>query len=444
MSFDHTVSVSVNNISKCYHIYDRPRDRFLQMIFRNRRHYYRKFWALNDISFCLSPGQTLGIIGRNGSGKSTLLQIICGTLTPSSGSVQSYGRIAALLELGSGFNPEFTGKENVFMNASLLGLSKKEIEQRFSDIENFADIGDYINQPVKTYSSGMFVRLAFSVIAHVDADILIIDEALAVGDAFFTQKCMRFLRDFQKNGILIFVSHDTRSVIGLCNKAIWLEKGNIVEQGCPKDVCERYLEAFYEVQQGKSSTTKFHGNFSRVAVERNADQRMSFINNSKFRNDLHIFKFDINGLSFGKGGAQIVDVLLLDKDNNPLAWIVGGEIVNLQIAAIAYENLSSPIVGFFVKDHLGQSIFGDSTYLTYFENPVPLQKGKMVRAEFVFVMPILPEGTYSITVAIADGTQDNHVQHHWIHDVLFFKSMSSMVATGLIGIPMIDIKLNVS
>lgn len=202
------IAIKVQNLSKCYHIYDNPRDRLKQFVaprlqrltWQHPKQYFREFWALKDVSFEVKKGETVGIIGRNGSGKSTLLQMICGTLTPTQGSIETNGRIAALLELGSGFNPEFTGRENVYMNASVLGLSNKEIDARFDDIVAFSDIGDFIEQPVKTYSSGMMVRLAFAVIAHVDADILIIDEALAVGDAFFTQKCMRFLRGFMKTG----------------------------------------------------------------------------------------------------------------------------------------------------------------------------------------------------------------------------------------------------
>jgi ABC-type polysaccharide/polyol phosphate transport system, ATPase component len=442
MSSDAIASVIAKNISKCYFVYDKPSDRLKQMLFRGHRQFYREFWALKDISFTVKPGQTLGIIGRNGSGKSTLLQIICGTLSQTDGQMQTRGRVAALLELGAGFNPEFTGRENVFMNASLLGLSQEEIAARFDDIANFADIGNYIDQPVKTYSSGMYVRLAFAVIAHVNADILIIDEALAVGDAFFTQKCMRFLREFQKTGTLLFVSHDTRSVIGLCSRAIWIEKGLVIEDGPPKEVCERYLEAFYEAKQGKSSTTKFRRTSPPPALEDMKDQRIDFINNSGLRNDLHIFKFNLEGNSFGKGGAQITNVLLLDKNENPLSWIVGGETVMLRVVAEAYQDITSPIIGFLVKDHLGQAIFGDNTYLTYMDNPLFCPQGSLLQAEFVFRMPILPEGTYSITVAVAEGTQQEHVQHHWIHDVLFFKSESSMVATGLVGIPMLRIKLD--
>ena len=403
--------------------------------------YYKEFWALRDVSFEVKKGETVGIIGRNGSGKSTLLQIICGTLSPTGGSVETRGRIAALLELGSGFNPEFTGRENVYMNASVLGLRNEEIDARFDDITAFADIGDFIEQPVKTYSSGMMLRLAFAVIAHVDADILVIDEALAVGDAFFTQKCMRFLRNFMKTGTVLFVSHDTGSIKNLCNYAIWLEKGQVIQQGLPKDVCELYLEAFYEAHQGKSSTTKLRAFKTTNDSLPIKDQRLEFINASNLRNDLQIFKFDTDAASFGKGGAQIYDARLLDENEHPLAWIVGGEKVTLRIMAHAYQDLDSPIVGFFVKDRLGQALFGDNTFLSYREQIVHCQPENELQADFVFYMPLLPSGEYSITIAIANGTQELHEQHHWIHDAVLFKSESSSVASGLIGIPMLEVKL---
>ncbi|WP_139253149.1 ABC transporter ATP-binding protein, partial [Escherichia coli] len=239
MSSDNIIEIT--GLSKCYQIYDSPKDRLMQMFFRSRKQLYREFWALKNVSFSLKKGETVGIIGRNGSGKSTLLQMICGTLTPTDGTVKVNGRIAALLELGAGFNPEFTGHENIFMAASLYGLTNEQIRQRYDKILAFADIGDYIDQPVKTYSSGMYVRLAFAVIAHVDADILVVDEALAVGDAVFTQKCMRFIRKFKENGTLLFVSHDTQSVINLCDKAIWLHKGEMISSGKAKAITEKYL-----------------------------------------------------------------------------------------------------------------------------------------------------------------------------------------------------------
>ena len=239
--YSDDTAIRVSNLSKCYQIYDTPRDRLRQfMLPRLQRlagqmpkKYFREFWALKDVSFEIKKGQTVGIVGRNGSGKSTLLQLITGTLAPTEGSVEVNGRVAALLELGSGFNPEFTGRENVFINAQILGLSPDQIAARFADIEAFADIGGVMDQPVKTYSSGMMLRLAFAVVAHVHADILVIDEALAVGDAFFTQKCMRFLRAFMKTGTVLFVSHDTGAVQNLCHHAIWLEQGKLRKEGRP-------------------------------------------------------------------------------------------------------------------------------------------------------------------------------------------------------------------
>ena len=443
------IAIRVSSLSKCYQIYDTPRDRLKQFVAprlqrltgQAPKQYFREFWALKDVSFEIRKGETVGIIGRNGSGKSTLLQIVCGTLTPTSGGIQTHGRIAALLELGSGFNPEFTGRENVYMNASVLGLNNKQIDARFNDIAAFADIGDFIAQPVKTYSSGMMVRLAFAVIAHVDADILVVDEALAVGDAFFTQKCMRFLRNFMKTGTVLFVSHDTGSIKNLCNYALWLEKGQVMQRGAPKEVCELYLEAFYEAQQGASSTTRlraFKKPDNSIPLK---DQRPESINSSNLRNDLQVFKFDPDAASFGMGGAQIHDVRLLDENENALAWIVGGEKVTLRIIIRAYQDLDSPIIGFIVKDRLGQALFGDNTFLSHPERRVPCQGGGALQADFVFFMPLLPAGEYSITIAIANGTQETHEQHHWIHDAVLFKSESSSVASGLIGIPMLDVKL---
>lgn len=445
----NNIAIRVTNLSKCYEIYSTPRDRLKQFVAprlqrlagQAPKQYFREFWALKEVSFEIKKGETVGIIGRNGSGKSTLLQMICGTLSPTSGSIQTNGRIAALLELGSGFNPEFTGRENVYMNASVLGLSNDEIDTRFVDIVAFADIGDFIEQPVKTYSSGMMVRLAFAVIAHVDADILVVDEALAVGDEFFAQKCMRFLRNFMKTGTVLFVSHDTGSIKNLCNHAVWLEKGLVIQEGAPKEVCELYLEAFYEAQQGKSSTTKLRAFKKPDDSLPTKDQRLEFINSSNLRNDLQIFKFDPDAASFGKGGALIQDVRLLDENEHPLAWIVGGEKVTLRVIVHAHQDLDSPIIGFFVKDRLGQALFGDNTFLFYREQLVHCQEGSELQADFVFYMPLLPSGEYSITIAIANGTQEIHEQHHWIHDAVLFKSESSSVASGLIGIPMLKVNL---
>lgn len=443
------ISIRVENLSKCYQIYEKPQERLLQMLMRGRRQYFREFWALRDISFEIRRGETVGIIGRNGSGKSTLLQTICGTLNPTAGTVQTQGRIAALLELGAGFNPEFTGRENVYLAANLYGLSREEIDARFESIRAFADIGDFVEQPVKTYSSGMFVRLAFAVIVHVDADILIIDEALSVGDAYFVQKCMRFLRDFMAKGMLLFCTHDIGAVINLCNKAIWLDHGKIMMLDTPKKVSEGYLAALCATEDAvrpdaeeaaaPSPAQPVDKDASGVQVpfeEAYRDAREPLINASNLRNEMEIIQFDPQRPGFGAGGAKITSVRLLDKNERPLAWVVGGEEVILEIRAQAKAELLRPIIGFLFRDRLGQAVFSDNTYLSYRFNEPAVKPGEVLTARFEFRLPVIPSGEYSIAVSVGDGTQEQNVQHHWVHDALMVRVQASVVCHGLIGIPM--------
>jgi lipopolysaccharide transport system ATP-binding protein len=442
------ISIKVENLSKCYQIYEQPRDRLKQFVMpplqramgQAAKQYFREFWALKDVSFEVRKGETVGIIGRNGSGKSTLLQMICGTLQPTSGSVTTSGRIAALLELGSGFNPEFSGRENVYMNAGILGLSKSEIDARYDAILEFAEIGEFIEQPVKTYSSGMYVRLAFAVIANVDADILVIDEALAVGDIFFTQKCMRFLAEFKKRGTILFVTHDTNSVMSLCERAVWLQAGDRKAYSDSKTVCQSYLAEYYASSGSTQAVaeTKVH---AVRPVEDYRDVRQDFINASVIRNDLEVFRFSDTGEKFGLSKAHVVDVYLGSESGAPISWFVGGELVALVVKIHAEIELDQPIVGFLVKDKNGQHLFGDNTYLTYVDDAVNVNSGSDFAATFKFRMPMMPAGDYTIGVAIANGTQDNHVIHSWVHDAIAFKSHSTSVSTGLVGIPMIDIEL---
>jgi lipopolysaccharide transport system ATP-binding protein len=366
-------------------------------------------------------------------------------VAPTTGVVEVNGRVAALLELGAGFNPEFTGRENVFMYGAILGLDREEIRSRYDDIVAFADIGDYLDQPVKTYSSGMVVRLAFAVIAYVDADILIVDEALAVGDAFFVQKCMRFLREFMTRGTILFVSHDTGTVVNLCNQAVLLQKGNIKVKGSPKEVSEIYLADFYGLERDRDSAITIDE--QQKAEPENTeyrDMRLDYINATRFRNDIELFEFSPETASFGTGGATIVSVEMLDVNGAQCVWIVGGEKVALVIRCKASNDIDSAIVGFYLKDSLGQYLFGDNTYLTYKSDPVTISSGQLFAAQFGFYMPLLAVGEYSIDVAIAEGTQEDHIQHRWVHDALVFKSHSSAVLRGLIGIPMHDIKITVS
>jgi lipopolysaccharide transport system ATP-binding protein len=450
-------SIRVQSVSKCFYSYERPQDRLVQgltylaarfaggtlrrRLLERAQSRTRQFWALRDISFDVLRGETVGIIGRNGSGKSTLLQIICGTLAQTGGRVEVQGRVAALLELGSGFNPEYSGRDNIYINAQVYGLTRPEIDARLDEIIAFADIGEFIDQPVKSYSSGMYVRLAFSVIAHVDASVLIIDEALAVGDAFFTQKCMRFLRHFMETGTVLFVSHDTASVKALCSKVVWLEHGQVVRTGEPKEVCDAYLEAFYEAQQGKSTTTRMRTADPLPKLEPVVDQRLQFINQTVLRNDLKVFEFNPDADSFGARGAEIVGVDLLDQSMKRLSWIVGGEWVVLRITARIFEELEAPIIGFEIRDRTGQVLFGDNTYLSYLDTPLHCTSSEDVQALFEFAMPIMPKGDYSISAAIASGTQHEHKQHHWMLDAVIFRSDSPSAVRGLIGIPMHRIQL---
>lgn len=257
MEKNEDIVLSVRNISKCFEMYDKPSNRLKQMLFGwTGRKWFKEFWVLKDISFDVHRGECIGIIGRNGAGKSTLLQILTGTLSPTAGTVERNCRVAALLELGSGFNPEFTGRENVYLNASILGLTKQETDARYDEIVAFADIGDFIDQPVKTYSSGMMVRLAFAVNVFVDPDVLIVDEALAVGDVAFQLKCANRMKDLlSKNTTVLFVSHDTNAVRSFCDKAIWIESGTINGIGNVKDVTSAFLEEMFSggVSEEKSA-----------------------------------------------------------------------------------------------------------------------------------------------------------------------------------------------
>ena len=239
-------AIEVVGLSKCYHVYDQPRDWLVQMLTFGHKQYHREFWALRDTTFSIERGETVGIIGRNGSGKSTLLQIICGTVSPTAGTVATHGRVAALLELGAGFNIEFTGRENVLLNAAILGFSRESMQDRMTEVLQFSELGEFFDRPVKTYSTGMYARLAFSIAIHVDPEILIVDEALAVGDSRFVAKCMRRMREIQERGAtILFVSHDVSSVRTLCQRAIWIDKGRIVENGDVFPVTGKYMEYMY-------------------------------------------------------------------------------------------------------------------------------------------------------------------------------------------------------
>ncbi len=320
------IAIRVQNLSKCYQIYDTPRDRLKQFVLprlrrmmgKSPKQYFGEFWALNDVSFEIKKGETVGIIGRNGSGKSTLLQMICGTLNPTSGSIQTNGRIAALLELGSGFNPEFTGRENVRMSCALLGISPEETEARFDDIAAFADIGDFIEQPVKTYSSGMYIRLAFAVNIVSEPDIMIVDEALSVGDMNFQAKCMTALSRIQESGAtILFVSHDVGAVKSLCSRGVYLEHGTVKDIGKAPDVAEMYIRTMRE--EMNTEQRKFIRESTSSASCEPPVENEQILEKGEI-----VFKrskeFDKRRASFryGSGGARITYAELLDDYDQPI------------------------------------------------------------------------------------------------------------------------------
>ncbi|MGL4489559.1 MAG: ABC transporter ATP-binding protein, partial [Rhizobiaceae bacterium] len=404
-------AIRAENLGKAYAIYQKPQDRLKQIIFRWKT-FYTAYWAVQNVNFTIQRGETVGIIGRNGSGKSTLLQMIAGTLTPNFGTVVVDGRVAPLLELGSGFNPEFTGRENVRLSASILGLTAEQLEEREQSILEFSGIGDFVDMPVKTYSSGMFARLAFSVAAHVDADVLIVDEILSVGDAAFAQKCMRFIHKFKENGTLLFVAHDPAAVSALCERAIWMDKGQIRMDGPTKDVTFAYQAALRDEIDGGGFTIRGRQRIESTFVQQ--DIRHKEISESDKRNVLEVFEFDKDGPQFGKGGGEVSGVRFVDSEGKTLSVLQGGEEVTLEITCKANVALNHPIVGFIVRDRLGVNVFADNTYQACEGVELSLSAGQSLKAKFRFVLPYLPPMPYSVTAALADGDINNYIQHHWL------------------------------
>ncbi|MEH2487037.1 ABC transporter ATP-binding protein [Bradyrhizobium sp. AZCC 2230] len=441
-------AIKVENLSKCYQIYNKPHDRLKQSFFprlraligKAPRQYFREFWALKDVSFEIKRGQTVGIIGRNGSGKSTLLQMICGTLNPSGGKIEINGRVAALLELGAGFNPDFTGRENVYMAATLYGLTQDQIGARFDRIATFADIGDFIEQPVKTYSSGMYVRLAFAVIAHVDADILVVDEALAVGDAVFTQKCMRYIREFQKKGTLLFVSHDTGAVQNLCESAIWLGHGQIRLTGTSREVSETYLQ--FTLQEVYGEEAKLISVVSAASetlpVDPGGLPAVDYGGLASVRDNTAV------ATGWKTGVAEIEGVSLTKLSAGPEGIYEGGEQVRMTIRAKATAALGKPILGFLVRDRLGQDLFGENTLPFTDRMPTAIGCGAAFEGVFEFRLPMLPNGQYVVMASVADGDRYENIQHHWMHDALIINVASSKIRYGLVGIPFERVELQVT
>lgn len=391
--------------------------------------------VLQDVSFELARGDALGIVGRNGAGKSTLLQIACGTQAPSCGHVERLGRVAAMLELGAGFRPDFTGRENVLLNASIYGLSDAEIEARFDSIAAFAEIGTFMERPVAEYSSGMFARLAFAVCAHVDADILVVDEVLAVGDAAFQARCRRFMEGFLERGAILFVSHDEHLVMSVCNRAMWLDKGIPRAAGAPEEVLRTYRHA---VETGHASAAG-----ERHAAARRHGTLPAPEDARRGRNPVSVSPFRSFAPAHGDGGAVIDDVCFAAADGSRLETVQGGGPVTLVISGRAIRDLNRPIAGFIFRDRSGQNLFGDNTYLKYRNEPVFMAAGQRFRAQMTFDLPFLPDGTYSLAPSLIEGSQQSHVHLFWMEEALLLTVHDSPVGIGKIGVPT-DIRVRVS
>ena len=364
------LAIDVRGLSKTYYLYDTPRDRLKQFVLPRLQRmvglapgrYYQEIWALRDISFEVKRGETVGIVGRNGSGKSTLLQIICGTLSCTSGIIHTRGRIAALLELGTGFNPEFTGRENVYMNAALLGLNKSDIDDRFERIAAFADIGDFIEQPVKTYSSGMIVRLAFAISASVDPDILIIDEALAVGDIRFQAKCFHRLSKLKEAGTtVLFVTHSTEQTVKHCDRAILMDQGSIVGIGLPKEITNQYMDLLY----GQTSTTqRLPADYTAathpiIALER--VDRNSYFSVSLEDEYAAMLGWNPNEYRWGNGDAKILDFRILDKEGNHTVQLYADHEYIIAMKVSFKRSVSNFVFGFYIKTIDGLLITGSNS-----------------------------------------------------------------------------------
>ena len=459
---DDLAVLEVIGLSKCFRIYDTPQDRLKQSLWCGGRRYYREFWALRELSFTTQRGEALAVIGRNGSGKSTLLQLICGILAPSSGSVTIRGRVAALLELGSGFNPEFSGRENVFLNASLLGLSQQQTLERLDDILAFADIGEFIDQPVKTYSSGMQLRLAFAVITQADADLLVIDEALAVGDAVFTQRCMRFIHHCRETRTLLLVSHDAASVAALTDRALWLHEGSLQQIGPTPEVmphyvnfCQRLTGAQQVQANGESEAVENLFDLSPIVSGSSGSQhpalggglvhdgRQELVNYELLPMDFRCGSFTGGSpTSHQDGCCEVLAVGFEDRCNQPLAFLKGGTICRLRIQGRVLKQLRSPIIGFAVLDRLGQVVFGENTYGNGAHAAMNAEAGDYLEAVFEMEWPWLAAGEYAVTVAMASGGRLEHVNHCWLNDcVVITSTPGTRLVNGVFAPPMLRIDL---
>jgi ABC-type polysaccharide/polyol phosphate transport system ATPase subunit len=390
----------VQNVSKLYRLYENPIDRLKEQVLFQSRKLHRDFWALRDISFSVERGEIVSLVGPNGCGKSTLLQIICGILQPTTGRVVTRGRVAALLELGAGFNPEFTGRENVFLNGEILGLTREQMIRALPSIEAFAEIGEFVNRPVKEYSTGMYVRLAFATAIHVEPEILIVDEALAVGDAVFANRCMRKFQELkEKQTTILFVSHDLGLVKQLSNKSLFLLNGRIEASGEPSDVINRYVGLVHQ-KQGLTAPEESESPMSLPASFRHGDK-----------------------------SSQITSVSLLDESGEPCKVIQSGQTVTVQVIARFREARINPMAGILIRTRIGMDVYGTNTNIEQICLG-EFESGDQLSIEFQFECWLTPQ-EYTLTVALQDAHGSSF---DWLDDVVAFEVVSNRVAAGVVDL----------
>jgi lipopolysaccharide transport system ATP-binding protein len=413
-------AIQVAHLSKKYRIYDRPWDKLLEVLGFGNGSLHRDFWALDDISFELDAGRTLGIIGQNGSGKSTLLQILAGIMRQTRGDCFVNGKISALLELGSGFNPEFTGRENVFMNGAILGLDTRQMQERFDAIARFAEIGNFMEQPVRTYSSGMFMRLAFAVAVNVDPDILLVDEALAVGDLVFQHRCMHRMNQLREAGkTIVLVTHDLGAVTKFCDRALLLDGGRLLEQGKPDLVVQKYRALMFERERRYSSAEGGTGasEITDIVVAQGAVPVARTIPNVDHR--------------FGSGEATLLGIELMRLNGDPTRDVFSGQVVVIRVSAQFNKDVEQPILGYTLRDRLGVEISACNTSFTGRSLPA-VHAGQIITCDFRVSLPYLAAGSYSVSPAVARGSVLKHDMCDWIDNALVFSLQSSEMVYGML------------
>lgn len=438
MSSDN-FAVRVQQLGKCYEIYANPRDRLKQFLLpraqgllgRPAARYFREFWALQDVSFDVRPGETVGIIGRNGSGKSTLLQMICGTLSPTRGSVQTRGRVAALLELGSGFNPDFTGRENVYLNATVLGLSQQEIEARLADIIDFADIGSFIDQPVKTYSSGMVVRLAFAVQSQIEPDILIVDEALSVGDAKFQAKCFDRLKKLKERGTsILLVTHSSEQIVTHCTRAVLLNDGAMLEVGEPRRIVNRYLDLLFGRERKPAEPSD--GMTAQLPAQAAVPSKYPLSQTE----DLFAIHpgYNPHEYRWGDGSARVLDFFLAADDEPYPSAIETGQRIVLAVSVQFIAHMVRPILGVTIKTKEGVTVYGVNSETLGVDAFEALgQAGSVAIAEIAFGCQ-LAAGDYFVSLGLASRQGADVVPHDRRYDAIHLHVSPDASFHGLVNL----------